>query len=144
MQSIRDEDLPVAASVLPVGPVENSPFVGAWLSTNSETRGIAKLTISDGDRGLVIRAFGAYGSSLCDWGEAVGAVFADGPASTKGLAFAASYDFGFKETTLQAKVKKGVLVVANFNRFKDGSNRSNYFSREFFYRDPAAADQSRP
>jgi hypothetical protein len=27
-----------------------------------------------------------------------------------------------------------VLVVASFNRFKDGSGRSSYFTREFYYR----------
>jgi hypothetical protein len=37
------------------------------------------------------------------------------------------------ETHLQAKTEKGVLVVASFNRFKDQSGRSSYFSREFFY-----------
>jgi hypothetical protein len=64
-------------------------------------------------------------------------VFTDGATSSTSLAFRAFYDLGFKETILQAKVKKGVLVVANFNRFKDGSGRANYFSREFFYRAPA-------
>ena len=78
-----------------------------------------------------MQAFGANAPALCEWGEVTGTVFSDDVASTTGLAFRAFYDFGFKETILQAKVKKGVLVVANFNRFKDGSRRANYFSREF-------------
>ena len=86
-----------------------------------------------------MRAFGACALSLYDWGEVRATVFADGPDSTQGHAFIARFDLGFKETSLQAKVKKGVLVVANFNRFKDGSGRANFFSREFFYRLPEHA-----
>ena len=79
-------------------------------------------------------AFGATPPSLCDWGEAAAAVFADGPDSSAPRAFTARFDLDFKEVSLQAKVKKGVLVVANFNRFSDDSGRAPFFSREFFYR----------
>ena len=95
------------------------------------------MKITADDDGLIIHAFGACAPPFCDWGEVRGRIFADAVTSKRGLAFSAVYDFGFKETYLQAKVKKGVLVVANLNRFKDGSPRSNYFSREFFYRTPA-------
>ena len=136
-------------SVVPTMPVEDrvdaaapavvdtAPFVGHWRSTNRNTQGIARLIVrSDGD-GLRVRGFGAGEPSECEWGEAAAAVFADSPESASGHAFRAVFDLGFKETILQAKVKKGVLVVANFNRFTDGSRRANYFSREFFYRAPA-------
>jgi len=93
--------------------------------------------VTGNDDGLVIQGFGACAPPFSDWGEARGRIFAEGVTSKRGLAFSAVYDFGFKETYLQAKVKKGVLVVANLNMFKDGSARSNYFSREFFYRPPA-------
>ena len=119
---------------LPGGLVATTPFIGCWLSTNRDTQGIAKLVVHGDGHDLLVQAFGADAPSLCGWGEVKGVVFADGPASNTGLAFRAFYDFGFKETILQAKVKKGVLVVANFNRFKDGSRRASYFSREFFYR----------
>jgi hypothetical protein len=138
-----EETMPIGARLdanapLPGGFVDTTPFIGCWLSTNRDTQGIAKLVVHADDRGdghdLLVQAFGADVPTLCEWGEVKGVVFADGPASHTGLAFRAFYDFGFKETIVQAKVKKGVLVVANFNRFKDGSRRANYFSREFFYR----------
>lgn len=132
--SMRIEDTPNDDGPIPAGSVDVTPFLGDWLSTNSDTRGIARLTIAGDDDGLNIHGFGACPPSFSDWSETRGRVFADGVTSKKGLAFSALYDFGFKETYLQAKVKKGVLVVANLNRFTDGSNRSNYFSREFFYR----------
>lgn len=117
--------------------VDPAPFVGCWVSTNRSTQGIAKLVVAGDGDGLRVQAFGACAPALHAWGEVNGSVFTDGPSSSTGLAFRAFYDFGFKETILQAKVKKGVLVVANFNRFTDGSRRANYFSREFFYRAPA-------
>ena len=134
MRSMRAEDTPDFDGPVPPGSVDLTPFLGDWLSTNGHTRGIARLTIAGDDNGLNIHAFGACPPSLSDWSEARGRVFAEGVTSKRGLAFSAVYDFGFKETYLQAKVKKGVLVVANLNKFKDGSHRSNYFSREFFYR----------
>jgi hypothetical protein len=138
MQSVkyvRDEDRPGAA----VGPnahrsIDASPFVGTWVTTNSSTRGMVKLEITAVEDGLSVHAYGACHPEPCDWGTAKASLFADGIDSATGLAFSASYDFGFMETDLQAKIKKGVLVVAGFNRFKDDSGRSNYFSREFFYR----------
>ena len=134
--SMRFEDTPDLDGPMPQGSVDPSPFLGDWLTTNSATRGIARLAITADDDGLIIHGFGACPPSLVDWQEARGIIFADGVTSKKGLAFSAVYDFRFKETYLQAKVKKGVLVVANLNRFKDGSARSSYFSREFFYRLP--------
>jgi hypothetical protein len=119
----------------PVRALDTARFIGTWLSTNRDTQGIAKLVVRRDHDGLRVRAFGMGVASLCEWGEAEGQVFADSITSTMGHAFRAVYDLGFKETILQAKVKKGVLVVANFNRFKDGSRRASYFSREFFYRE---------
>jgi hypothetical protein len=49
------------------------------------------------------------------------------------MSFQAVYDFGFLESYLQANVKHGTLVIATCNRFRDGSGRSNYYTREFFY-----------
>ncbi len=133
MGAMRFEDKADIEGPVPPGSIDPNPFLGDWLSTNSNTRGIARLVIAGDDDGLIIQGSGACAPPFCDWGKARGSVFADGVASKRGLAFSAVFDFGFKETYLQAKVKKGVLVVANLNRFKDGSARSNYFSREFFY-----------
>ena len=124
-------------TVAAASAIDTAPFVGTWLSTNRGTHGIAKLVVRREADGLHVRAFGVGLASLCDWGDVTANVFADSMTSTIGHAFHAVFDVGFKETVLQAKVKKGVLVVANFNRFTDGSRRTNYFSREFFYREVA-------
>lgn len=110
-----------------------SQFCGDWKSTNSSTRGIARIKVMPRDGGLVVHAFGASNSELSDWGEARAEVFVEAGDPSRIRAFRAVYDFGFLETHLQAKTEKGVLVIASFNCFKDQSGRSNYFSREFFY-----------
>lgn len=139
MQSVkyvRDDDKPLAVIDREAHRViDTSPFVGTWLTTNKATRGIVRMEVTDEDGTLLIRTFGACSPAPCDWGIVKASVFADGIDSTTGLAFSVAYDFGFMQSDLQAKIKKGVLVVASFNRFKDDSGRANYFSREFFYRD---------
>lgn len=108
-------------------------FCGDWVSTNSSTRGIARINVQAQGKTLSVNAFGA-GESEIDWGTATAELFTDGASSARIRSFHARYDFGFLETCLQAKTEKGVLVIASFNRFKDDSGRANYFSREFFYR----------
>ena len=109
-------------------------FVGNWITTNPNSRGIARVIVTPQEQGLLVHAFGAGQPEFHDWGIVQARVLADGPASTRIRAFHTVYDFGFLESYLQAKTEKGVLVVATFNRFKDQSGRSSYFSREFFAR----------
>src|SRR5258708_2273369 len=110
-------------------------FCGDWVSTKQSRRGIAKIKIRTKENGLSVNAFGAAEPGLSDWGIATAEVFTDGASSPRIRSFRAFYDFGFMETHLQAKTEKGVLVIASFNRFKDQSGRSSYFSREFFSRE---------
>jgi hypothetical protein len=49
--------------------------------------------------------------------------------------FLARYDFGFSELSLAANEAKDLLIIASFSTFRDGSARSSYFTREFFYRE---------
>lgn len=115
-------------------PIVPEPLLGMWLNTNSATQGIMKavLTAKSGQFKLQIFAAGKQGTR--DWGETHTDFFAADASSTQAMAFSAFYDFGFMETRLQGHVRQGVLIIAKFDRFKDNSGRSNYFSKEFFYR----------
>lgn len=105
---------------------------GVWLNTNLETHGIAKMVIEPEDRELRARTYGAGPNGLVDWGTArVTAVYGSGVDSDAANAFTLRYDFGFMETRLEGNVNRGVLVLAAYNTFKDGSGRLNYFSREY-------------
>jgi hypothetical protein len=118
---LRSEEQPGTGA-----PIAPEPLLGEWVNTNSATRGIASA--------ILVRIVAAGDSGTCDWGEAAASLFAADTSSSEAMAFSAFYDFGFMETQLQAHVRQGVLIIAKFDRFKDSSGRSNYFSKEFFYR----------
>ena len=135
MKHTRTDDLLGPDAALKAsGRLDPSPLLGTWLNTDSQARGIIKIDFSLNGDSFNMHAFGACEPSPCDWGEISAALFADTVESREGANFSAFYDFGFMAAYLQGYIRQGVLVVATFNRFKDGSNRSDYFMKEFFYR----------
>jgi hypothetical protein len=119
------------------GSVVAEPLLGTWSNTNTATRGIVKTVLAAKENGIVLRVFAAGSPQMVDWGETAASIFAADALATEAMAFSAFYDFGFMETQLQGHVRQGVLIIAKFDRFKDDSGRSNYFSKEFFYRTEA-------
>jgi len=111
--------------------LDTAALEGTWLNTNAASRGIPRFEIAAGAP-LTVRAFGAGGH---DWGRVEAEVFTDSMTSSEAMAFNAVVDLGYVDVHLQANIKGGVLVVATFNRFKDGSGRSSYFMREFYWRE---------
>jgi len=135
MKHLRLDDLPSAQAKLGESRhVVPRAWLGNWVNTNNTTRGIVRVVLATPNGHLVMRAFGAGFPSPCDWGEARAYPFASDVCSTEVYGISAFYDFGFMETSLQMHEKQGVLVVAKWDRFKDGSGRSNRFSRDFFHR----------
>src|SRR2546423_6884271 len=115
-------------------PIAPESLLGTWLNTNGATRGISKALLARKGTQVILRILAAGGQEHYDWGETNASFFAADIGSAEAMAFSAFYDFGFMETQLQAHVRQGVLIIAKFDRFKDNSGRSNYFSKEFFYR----------
>jgi hypothetical protein len=106
---------------------------GIWVNTDSGTRGIVKVVTAVNGSELTVRAFGSGDPDLIDWGEVeADYIYANSLSSRVAAGFTASYSFDFAEIHLQANWNQGLLVLASFTSFKDGSNRSNYFSRDFF------------
>jgi hypothetical protein len=107
---------------------------GIWLNTDSGTRGIVKVVTAVSGARLTVRAFGAGDPDPIDWGEvAADYIYANSLSSRMAAGFTASYRFDFAEIHLQANWNQGLLVLASFTSFKDGSSRSNFFSRDFFH-----------
>src|SRR5262249_36178114 len=114
--------------------VDPSPLIGCWINTNTATPGLDRVIVSRRGDDLTIRVTSASGPTPREWGDAgVDTVYATGVGATAALALLATYDFGFLETRVEANLSLGLLVVATFNTFRDGSGRSNFFGREFFY-----------
>ena len=135
MNIVREADrLEAGAAPDAGGPLDLSPLLGDWVNTYTGSGGIVRVLLTAGG-GLTVRAFGAGPAGPVDWGEVPAeTLYADGLRSRRGMAFTARYDFGFMQIHLQANQNLGLLVVAGFNRFTDGSGRSDYFSREFYHR----------
>ena len=48
------------------------------------------------------------------------------------LAFTTEFKWGEIDMDISANVKLGVLVIQTYTKFNDGSNRHNYYTREFY------------
>jgi hypothetical protein len=125
---------PRSAAQAITNSIRPEPLLGTWQNTNTATQGISSAVLARKGGQIVVRIIASGDPAPCDWGETVADLFAANASCTEAMAFSAFYDFGFMETHLQAHVRQGVLIIAKFDRFEDGSGRSNYFSKEFFYR----------
>jgi hypothetical protein len=114
------------------GEIDQSALAGTWINSNLDTNSIARVKVSDVNGKLQLQVFAMGPDGLIDWGTSEAQVFASGPSSRAAAGFTCRYDFGFAETRLQAMIMKGLLVLAQFHLFKDGSGRADYFLREYF------------
>lgn len=117
------------------GAVDLAHYVGRWTNTNPETMAITRFDFTKRGERFYLRASGAGYAG--DWGEVEVTPHAYDVSSQRGLAFLARYAFDFAEITLAGNENKGLIIIASYHRFTDGSARANYFKREFFYRQEA-------
>lgn len=111
-------------------------LTGRWANTNRETRGIAEISIEREGAGFTVGVVGVGDGGQVKWPKVEAKVFAnlEEEAGQRAVALAADFDFGFMRAETYFRVNKGVLVIVLFNTFADGSGRSSYVNREFFYR----------
>lgn len=131
----RADDLPERRQ-RPAAAVGPAPFFGVWFNTNRASGGIVKVELTLRDDRLILHAYGAptvLSSKPSDWGKVEAQSFATQDGSFEDEGFTARYDFGFMESFLAANQKRGILVIASYNHFKDGSGRSDYYAREFYH-----------
>ena len=111
-----------------------STFVGTWRNTNSEGPGIVLVSFAATDDDSTMRIVARDDSGSHDWGTTAVEIYTELGTASEPAKIKARYDLGLLDVLLHGWVKQGVLVLALFRRFKDESDRSNYFDREFFYR----------
>ena len=114
------------------GPIGVSGLAGTWVNSNPDTSGVARMVVTQSGEGLSLRVYAIGPDGLIDWGAVDIQVFTASPSSRAATGFTCLYDFGFVETRLQAMILKGLIVLAQLHRFKDGSGRVDYFVREYF------------
>ena len=109
-----------------------SGLVGDWVNSNPDTTGVARMTIAQSGESLSLRVYAIGPGDLIDWGSVDIYPFSPSPSSRAVTGFTCLYDFGFAEVQLQAMILKGLIVLAQIHRFKDDSQRVDYFVREYF------------
>lgn len=114
------------------GDVDSTGLIGTWVNSNPDTKGVARLIVTESDEGLSVRAIAIGPDGLIDWGSVPVTIFGSSAASRVAAGFACRYDFGFAETLLQGMILKGLIVLAQFHTFKDDSKRAGFFVREYF------------
>ena len=119
-------ELPVAEAI------NGSELIGDWVNANAYTTSIARVKISGSAEKLLLRVLAVGPEGLIDWGAAELMMFSSSPSTSRPGGFICHYDFGCAETELKGMIMKGLLVLAQFHRFKDHSDRANYFVREYF------------
>lgn len=110
-------------------------LLGRWLNTNRDTRGIAECTIArDGDE-VKVSIVGVGDDGPIAWPTVAAHSMAnlEEEAGQRTGALMATFDFEFMRAETHIRINKGVLVIVLFATFLDGSGRSNYLNREFFY-----------
>lgn len=131
-------DRPAVAPGPGGGIVDLSPWLGRWHNTNRDSKGIRSVVLSRRGDEFFVHAAGV--GCDADWGAVPAIPHAAGVSSATPEGFLARYDFGFSEVLLSANVAKGLLIIASFATFRDGSGRSSYFTREFFHRELAGTE----
>ena len=112
--------------------MELSALVGTWINSNPDTHSVALVKATENDGGLRLQVSAVGDGGLIDWGAADAEVFAATPDSHAGAGFTCRYQFAHGETRLQGMIMKGLLVLAQFHFFNEGSDRENHFLREYF------------
>jgi hypothetical protein len=129
---VNGESQPALGEAL-AAELDLSSLIGRWKNTNSATRGISQIDISENGKNLRVQTLGACASGSRDWGERPATTYAYAVAGDIVAGFELTYDFGTQETLVTAIHNRGVLVIHAYHRFKDGSGRSNFISKEFFH-----------
>jgi hypothetical protein len=104
-------------------------LLGTWRAPGD---GIVKVVIRRDRPGRVkLAVFGACVPTPCSWGTVTARLFASDARASLGTGLRASYDNDFALATVTAHLLAGTrpsLHVEDFDRFIDGSGRSDYCS----------------
>jgi hypothetical protein len=111
-------------------------LIGRWLNTNHETQGVAEIIIELVGEHFFVSVLGVGEDGLIAWPRTKATALAnlEEEAGQRALAMTVDFDFGFMRAETYLRANKGVLVIVAYYIFLDGSRRTNYVNREFFYR----------
>ncbi len=108
-------------------------FIGTWVNTDSNTRGITKLIIQPAGNKLTIQTFGKCHPTDCAWGKVALPSYGTTVSDPNHKAATANYNQGFSQTLLTLQLAGTTTMSLNsYTLFTDNSNRQPYFSLNRF------------
>ena len=116
------------------GTLSLKNLVGTCSTCDKNTRNIVRVVLGAKGSSLTVQVFGACSPTPCDWGVVAGIAYGDNVSATEATAFSAVYSFSFKDVIVTGQLDNGTLIVETYNKFKDGSGRSNYYTRTYLCR----------
>jgi hypothetical protein len=117
-------------------PPATSIFHGAWRNTQRAAFLLASLTFSTAGPPWVLRAAGLGARGVSDSFAFDAELLTDGFDAAEPSKIRGHLRLGDREVDLHGWVKQEILVLAYFVGFAGGGERSDYFDREFFHREP--------
>lgn len=110
--------------------------LGRWLNTNRDTRGIAECLVTQDEEGFTVSITAVGDNEPMPWPSARARVFAnlEEEAGQRTVALTATFNLNDMTAETHMRVNKGVFVIVLYVTWREGSGRSNYVTREFFYR----------
>jgi len=138
ISGIKRDDTPSGGEPREAGPATEADLthlLGTWINTYRETHSLCRFTLAPSASGYSIETVAATESGAQSLGKTEVCPFGPNVNSWKADGFTARYDFEFLEMSLAAYCAKGLIVVSQYTRFKDGSGRPDYFNREFFFKE---------
>ena len=111
-------------------------FVGTWVNTNPNARGMIKFVITKNRlRGYMFHGYGKCSPTPCDWGSVPLVLYSNSVSSLNDIAGTSKYNFTFKNTLVTLRLVNTTLMRANdYNQFTDASARHNYFEENMLFK----------
>ena len=117
----------IFTSVVEAAPLNQ--YLGNWTNINPNTRGITKIKIFKQAGRLKMQVYGKCHPSDCNWGVKRAFAYSSSVASNVNYntrAIVATFNKSFAQTIVTARKSGSRLHVTIYNRFRDGSGRTNY------------------
>ena len=116
--------------------VDYSKFLGVWINTYTETKGITQFRFYEQEGQLMVEAQGAEGG-VCpgDWGSVPAYAYAYKPHMTEAYAFRVDFKMESGNALLAMNENKGLIVIAGYWSYNQDSDQSDHLIREFYYKD---------
>jgi len=106
---------------------------GFWKNTKVNTKGIANFEVKQDGEEVVIQINGiADGYITGNWGEANLKSYGKTTTATLAIAWETNFSSPQFDADLSIYLNKGLIVIAAMIAFKNQSEKSNIFIREFF------------